>query len=628
MTVQPPSRLPARLLRSCAALLVVLAVGCTPPHVVEGPGEDAVPAVPPVAGPLVIDIVHPVAGEPVPPVDSTFVFGSVGHGEATLTINGTPVEVHPNGAWLAFLPVPPNGRYELVARLGDRTERLVHEVEVVPLPTVDAPAGRPGIVPGSARPEGEVWLARGERLEVAVQATPGAEVALALPDGARIALHEAPAVLRLVGFGLDRTVALPGVSAYTGSVRLDEALPPGTAFEIVAGGNALRVPIEASVRLLDPDRLPVGIVETARPDSTASGQTAPGADQAWPYFWWNGTRLAIDGRAAGSYRVRLADGLHAWIAENAVRLEPEGTLPPAGDVGPTITAHATGEGMALRVTTSERLPYRITPSEHGLTIEFYGATGRPAYVGHGPETGFLDRLEWEQVTDERFRLHVRLAERLWGYRARWDDEALAVDVRRAPRIDPADPFRNVRIAIDAGHPPGGATGPTRLTEADANLGVTRLLVPMLRERGAQVLDVRPDDEAVGLLDRVMAVQAWDAHLSISVHFNAYPDGVNPFENQGTHVFYYGPQAVPLAREIQRELVAELGLPDRGLRFQNLAMTRIGWMPAVLTETLFMMIPEHEAALRDERFRERIAAAHLEAVRRFLVAVGREQRGED
>jgi N-acetylmuramoyl-L-alanine amidase len=206
-----------------------------------------------------------------------------------------------------------------------------------------------------------------------------------------------------------------------------------------------------------------------------------------------------------------------------------------------------------------------------------------------------------------------------------DGDALAVQVRRAPRINPANPLRNFPLAIDAGHPPGGATGPTRLTEAEANLGVTRYLVPMLREGGAEVLEVRPDEQPLGLLEHVMMVQESDVDLSVSVHFNAYPDGVNIFESQGTHVFYFWTHAVELARALQRELVGELGLPDRGIRFQNLAMTRIWWMPAVLTETLFMMVPEHEAALRDEQFVRRIAEAHYEAIRRFMAEVGHEQR---
>jgi N-acetylmuramoyl-L-alanine amidase len=41
------------------------------------------------------------------------------------------------------------------------------------------------------------------------------------------------------------------------------------------------------------------------------------------------------------------------------------------------------------------------------------------------------------------------------------------------------------------------------------------------------------------------------------------------------------------------------------------------MPAALTETMYMMLPQQEAALRDPEVQERIARAHLRALERFL-----------
>jgi N-acetylmuramoyl-L-alanine amidase len=43
------------------------------------------------------------------------------------------------------------------------------------------------------------------------------------------------------------------------------------------------------------------------------------------------------------------------------------------------------------------------------------------------------------------------------------------------------------------------------------------------------------------------------------------------------------------------------------------------MPAVLSETLFMMIPEHEAALADPTVQRRIAAAHVRALEAFAAS---------
>src|SRR5687768_14998237 len=67
------------------------------------------PPVPYVDGPLDVRVVYPPAGARISVRDSTFIFGSTGTGDATLTINGATVEVARNGAFLAFLPVPADG---------------------------------------------------------------------------------------------------------------------------------------------------------------------------------------------------------------------------------------------------------------------------------------------------------------------------------------------------------------------------------------------------------------------------------------------------------------------------------------------------------------------------------------
>jgi N-acetylmuramoyl-L-alanine amidase len=46
------------------------------------------------------------------------------------------------------------------------------------------------------------------------------------------------------------------------------------------------------------------------------------------------------------------------------------------------------------------------------------------------------------------------------------------------------------------------------------------------------------------------------------------------------------------------------------------------MPAVLTESMYMMFPEQEAALRDPAVQRRIAAAHFRAMEAFLREAGR------
>jgi N-acetylmuramoyl-L-alanine amidase len=69
--------------------------------------------------------------------------------------------------------------------------------------------------------------------------------------------------------------------------------------------------------------------------------------------------------------------------------------------------------------------------------------------------------------------------------------------------------------------------------------------------------------------------------------------------------------------VQAALVRRLGVRDLGIGRGDLAMVRTTWMPSVLTEGLFMIVPEQEAALRSPRGQRLYAEAVVEGIRRFL-----------
>jgi N-acetylmuramoyl-L-alanine amidase len=173
------------------------------------------------------------------------------------------------------------------------------------------------------------------------------------------------------------------------------------------------------------------------------------------------------------------------------------------------------------------------------------------------------------------------------------------------------------VAVDPGHPPAGSTGPTGLREAEANLGIALELRRLLQAAGAKVLMTRTSDVPVDLWPRLKAADSSDADLLISIHNNAVPDGINPFINSGSSVFYNQPRSIPLARAIQAALVRRLGLRDLGIGRGDLALVRATWMPSVLTEGMFMILPEQEAALRSSEGRKLYALAVHEGIRDFL-----------
>jgi len=128
---------------------------------------------------------------------------------------------------------------------------------------------------------------------------------------------------------------------------------------------------------------------------------------------------------------------------------------------------------------------------------------------------------------------------------------------------------------------------------------------------------RTADTAVGLYERTVLAERAGAELLVSIHNNAFPDGVNPWENNGTSTYYNLPRSARLAALVQRALVAQLGLRDLGMGRGDLALVRPTWMPAVLTEGAFLMIPEQEQALRTRAFQTRYARGILRGIEQFL-----------
>src|ERR1700688_4097679 len=137
-----------RVFYCCA---IVASVSCAPargptapapvviPPLVPAPvptSNPKLPPVPEVRGPLQISVTYPKPEQLLTVRDSNFIFGTVGTGAAALRINGVAVPVWPNGAFMGWLPVPPDSapHYELLARNGTESARLVLPIRIPPPP--------------------------------------------------------------------------------------------------------------------------------------------------------------------------------------------------------------------------------------------------------------------------------------------------------------------------------------------------------------------------------------------------------------------------------------------------------------------------------------------------------------
>jgi N-acetylmuramoyl-L-alanine amidase len=252
-----------------------------------------------------------------------------------------------------------------------------------------------------------------------------------------------------------------------------------------------------------------------------------------------------------------------------------------------------------------------------LSVTLYGVAANLDWIQYGETDPLVAMIGFSQPAEDEAVVTVTLSGRVWGYRTLWSGNDLMLEIRRPPTIDPRRPLVGRKIAVDAGHPPGGATGPTGTPESAITLGVAQKVGQLLDRYGAVPLLVRNSDAPMGLYDRIRVAEEAGAEVLVSIHANALPDGVNPFTNNGTSVYYFHPRSLGLARELNAALVRQFGFRDLGVGRGNLALVRTTWMPAALAEGLFMMLPDQEAVLMSEEGQWRYARGVVEGIAAFL-----------
>jgi N-acetylmuramoyl-L-alanine amidase len=485
--------------------------------------EPAVPGAPlpfpAVDGALSVKVVYPPVRHVLTVRDSTFIFGSVGSGRASLTINGAPVTVNPNGSFLAYLPVPRRDapRYELVAAKDGDTARVSHEI---------------------------AWPSAG---------------------------NGAPAPQLVV--------------------------PATPKFVELLNGN-----------------------EDAKADTDAVTILRPTQSGTYKWFLHPGTVVELTGERGAWSRVRLDAILEAWV-------ESKFTRPAARTSAMVRTARnarvTAAEGWSdLRIPLSERVPFLVEERMDAYVLTLYGTASDIDIVNLPTNDVVIRDVTWEQVATDRVRVTVHLRHAPYGYLALWDRGAFLLRVRKPPVVaNRARPLDGRVIAVDAGHPPIGSTGPTGLYEGDATLMVANALKPLLEAAGATVVMTRTAPGPVALGERPITARHASADVFVSIHLNAHPDGVNPYRTNGSGTYYFHTRAEPLARAVQRGLVRWMGLRDLGVNYDNLAVVRPTWFPAVLCEGAFVILPDQEAALRTSDFQARYAMGILEGLEEYFRDLG-------
>jgi len=576
--------------------------------------------VPLVDGPLAVRVVYPPAGATIQARDSNFIFGTVGSGKATLTINGTSVPVAPNGSFIAYLPLPPASapQYSIIAARGTDTARAVHVIRLPPPRPALADTGRLVMDSTSLSPRGPRVARAGERIRVSLRAPRNASVDVRLSDGTQQRLVTPATALDSVRVSAGRNEADPYLWA---TDVLASGLTRGAEVVVARGSDSVRFPIR-DIAVDDSTRARwvrlTGGADVPDTDRVIILRPVPNGTYKW--LMLPGTTLQATGRIGDMVRVRLDAMLEAWVSAADVTELPAGTPAPRRTAANARVVGAR-DWVDVVIPTGDRPPFEVREEGNTLVLILYGVQANSDIINYAADDSLVRRVRWYQETSDRARFEIDLARAPYGYLPMWDRGSFMLRVRRPPAVDAASPLKGLTIVVNAGHPPAGSTGPTGLYEPVPTLAISERLKAILESRGARVVMTRTTAAPLALaIPPVMARQA-NAHAFVSIHLNALPDGINPFTANGTGSYYFHPSSEPLAREVQRGMVHRMGLRDLGIFYDNLSDLRHPWMPSVLCEGAFIMIPEQEAAVQTAEFQQRYALGVADGLEAYFRALG-------
>lgn len=335
-----------------------------------------------------------------------------------------------------------------------------------------------------------------------------------------------------------------------------------------------------------------------------------------------GTILIADGNqglTTKQWRIPLSMGQVSWIDDDMVTVDAPLTIPESALITKAM-CEVDGRDTRVQIPVGQRKLYRVDRvDEDRLELTIYGAVSKTDIILQPTESRAVDEIRWSQVDSTTYRLTAFIRpEWFWGWDDGYDsDDNLTWKIIEAPEIG-KKPLEGLTIVTDPGH--GGsqfsAIGPTGLMEKDANQMLGEKVNASLREAGATVFPTRTKDVTLGLIERIDFAKHHKADILISLHHNALPQGINPELHKGASVHYYQRHSLGVAEAMYRGMTDGEWHGD-GVRYQDLAMTRPSFCPAVLVEAGFMLHPNEEVQFKRPDHHAWIASMMTSGLEQYL-----------
>lgn len=545
-----------------------------------------------------------------------FIFGQVNlPGALTLDINGETVPLHDNGAFLAYLPVQ-NGEFAFVLTAGNGKE-TVQAVRRITVPGADIKdfSAKAEFDPEEVFPQTPVELLPGDVIGLSVRGTPGAEVTYTLTG-----LNDAK------NMPMKEDVSSPGM--YRAKYLIDDTQKAKTAKVIYKMQNG---PGETEAKITAPAKIKV---LNKKAPFTRAKILSPGVklrkiptprENLYPFYRAYGEVL-INGRLNKQYRIALNESESAWLEEE--KLKPLSSADYKPGRVTSLRTISTDEKTRLVFVGSRQGPISVHEFNDRLELTFYYVNGFDENFSFDTLSPIVDSITWSQPAQDTllFKIYFKKGTPLWGHSYNFEDSNLLLDLIHKPALTPTkeQPLKGARILLDAGHSPrravpyDGAVGPTGYLEYEANLALANELKPLLEKAGATVIMTRHGNNRMGLQARYELALAQQAHIFVSLHYNALPETINPLSRaRGYSVYYNYPHSFQLAQAVYDSYTRNVPLPDNGMIANDvLFIPRIPQMPSILVESAYIILPEQEQMAKTADGRAPLVQALYEGILNF------------
>lgn len=586
-----------------------------------------------------VDVVFPTPKESIDLTDKPlYLFGIVNPDNAQLTVNGVKATVDDDGAFMVYSPVIVmdekneygHNKGKFVFKItSDEGQKEIEKFVWLKMPLQSYPTDFIGIDKNwTFKPGEDVTLQIGELLNVEFKGTPGCSGYFTIEGiDDKFPLVESDYIN---SFQIGNAVFGEGFSSkgnlikgiYKGHCFINRKLENSRVTITLTHPEfgRLRESAPGSVSTLENNIHRV--VKVKYDPDLQVGRFAPNA--GYKLFLQEGVKLEAIGRKGNWLKAKLSNKESVYLPFGSFYNLPLGTPPPSSSIE-IIRTKEFEKYTQVELGLFEKLPVNITQYDTPQRIELtiYNVTSSIDWIFYDKKSDLIKEIKFDQPEDNVLKVQIFLNQKThWGYSSSYDGNILKLKINKPAKRNNAFLFWENQledriISLDPGHSKdAGAIGPRGTKEKDINYAISVKLKEMLEDAGAVVYMTRGKYDDLPLTKRKTKTNSFHPEISLSIHNNAVPQSVNPLIHNGSSVYYFYPQALPLAKLIHKNLLNDLELNDFGLYWDNLYMTRIPESISVLIEPAFMIVPEQERYLLDEDFQYKIAESIFDSLEKF------------